>query len=120
MSASSISQRQVRVGDEVGRDVALVELHALDEFERRLGGLAFLDGDDAVLADLLEGVGHQLADRRVVVGGDRGDLRHFFLRGEPLGHASRRYLTAASTALLMPRLTAIGLAPAVMLRRPSW
>ena len=75
------------VGDEVGRNVALVELHALDELERGFGGLAFLDGDDAVLADLLEGVGHQLADGRVVVGADAGDLLHLFLLGQPLGHA---------------------------------
>ena len=57
-----------------------------------LGGLAFLDGDDAVLADLLEGVGHQLADGRVVVGADAGDLRHLFLLGQPLGDACRRSL----------------------------
>ncbi len=30
------------------------------------------------------------------------------------------FSTTAATALSMPRLTAIGLAPAVMLRRPSW
>ena len=53
-----------RTVDEVGRDVALVELHALDELERRLGRLAFFDGDHAVLADLLHGVGQQLADLR--------------------------------------------------------
>ena len=31
------------VGDEVRRDVAAVELHAFDHFERGLGGLGFLD-----------------------------------------------------------------------------
>src|ERR1019366_562719 len=41
------------VRDEVRREVAAVELHALDDFERRLGGLALLDRDDAFLADLL-------------------------------------------------------------------
>ena len=53
-----------RTVDEVGRDVALVELHSLDEFERGFARLAFLDGDHAVVADLLDGVGQQLADRR--------------------------------------------------------
>ena len=79
-----------RIGDEVGRNVALVELHALDEFERGLGGLAFLDGDDAVLADLLEGVGHLLADDRIVVGADGGDLLHLLFLGELLGDALQR------------------------------
>ena len=37
-------------------------------------GLALLDGDDAVLADLGERLGDELADRRVL-GGDRRDVR---------------------------------------------
>ena len=45
------------VGHEVGREVAAVELHALDHLERRLGRLALLDGDDAFLADLLHRLG---------------------------------------------------------------
>ena len=57
----------VRVGDEVGREVAAVELHAFDPLD--LGGeaLAFVDGDDAVLADLLHGLGEHLADFAVAV-----------------------------------------------------
>ena len=51
-----------RTVDEVGRDVALVELHAFDELERGLGRLAFFDRDHAVFADLLHGVGQQVAD----------------------------------------------------------
>ena len=43
--------------DEVGREVALVELHALDHFVGRFGGLAFFDGDDAVLAHLVHRLG---------------------------------------------------------------
>ena len=42
----------LRVGDEVRRQIAAIELHALDELVVGLQGLAFLDGDDAVLADL--------------------------------------------------------------------
>ena len=52
----------LRVGDEVRRQVAAVELHALDELVGRLQGLAFLDGDDAVLADLVHGLGDDPAD----------------------------------------------------------
>ena len=37
-------------------------------------GLGLLDRDDAVLADLLHGVGDLLADLGVVVGGDGGDV----------------------------------------------
>src|SRR5690606_31106117 len=61
------------VGDEVGADVALVELHAFDDVELGVEGLRLLDGDDAVAADLVHGVGDQAADLGVV-GGDRGDL----------------------------------------------
>jgi hypothetical protein len=50
------------VGDEVGREVALVELHALDELDLGLEALALFDGDDAVLADLVHGGGDDLAD----------------------------------------------------------
>ena len=68
-----------RIGDEVGREVAAVELHALDPLD--LGGqaLALVDGDDAVLADLFHGVGQELADFGVVVGGDAADLGDLFL-----------------------------------------
>ena len=79
------------VGDEVGREIAAVELEPLDHLELRLRRLRLLDGDDALVADLLHGVGHQVADRRVVVGGDRGDLR------------------LLQTALDRPRLLAEGL-----------
>ena len=59
------------VGDEVGRDVALVELHALGELELEAHRVGLLDGDDAVLADLVERLGDELADRAVL----RGDRR---------------------------------------------
>jgi hypothetical protein len=38
------------VGDEIGRKVAAVELHALDDIELGLQALGFLDGDDSLLA----------------------------------------------------------------------
>src|SRR3954447_5150103 len=67
----------VGVGDEVRGDVALVEAHALDEVELHAEGLALLDGDDAVGADLLERLGDHRADFLVGRrdGGDVGDLR---------------------------------------------
>ncbi len=52
------------VGDEVGGDVALVELHPFDQFQRGLRALALFDGDDAVFADLVHRVGDQVADQR--------------------------------------------------------
>ena len=64
------------VGDHVGRDVALVELHALGELEVHAERLALLDVDHAVLADLLDRIGDDVADL-LVAGRDRrhpGDL----------------------------------------------
>ena len=75
----------VGVGDEVGRDVAAVELHALDDVEFGLERLGFLDRDDALVADLLHGVGEELADFGIAVGGDGADLGDFLVRGDLLG-----------------------------------
>ena len=50
------------VGDEVGRDVALVEAHALDGLELDAEGVGLLDGDDAFLADDVHRLGDDLAD----------------------------------------------------------
>src|SRR5256885_14665433 len=62
------------LGDEVGRQVALVELHALDPLDVGLQALPFLDRDDAVLADLLHRLGEHLADGLVAPGGDGADV----------------------------------------------
>ena len=62
-------------------------MHTFDHFERGLHRPRFLDGDDAVLADLLHGFGDDAADLLVVVGADCADLRdHVALHfaGEPL------------------------------------
>jgi hypothetical protein len=64
----------VLVGDEVGRQVAAIELHTFDHVELVLQAGAFLDGDHAFLADLLHGLGDDLTDGLVGVGGDRTDL----------------------------------------------
>src|SRR4030081_429826 len=75
----------VGVGDEVGRDIAAVELHAFDDVEFGLERLGFLNRDDALVADLLHGVGEELADFRVAVGRDGADLGDFLVRGDLLG-----------------------------------
>ena len=64
----------VAVGDEIRGDEAAVELHAFHHLEVGLHALGFLDRDDPVLADLFHGVGDEVADLVVVVGGDGGDL----------------------------------------------
>ncbi len=71
----------LRIGDEVGREVAAVELHALDRLQRGLEALGLLDRDHAVLADLLHRLGDQVADLRVVVRGDGADLGDLLLAG---------------------------------------
>ena len=102
----------VGVGDEVGRDVAAVELHAFDDFKLGLERLGFLDRDDALVADLLHGVGEELADLGVAVGGDGADLGDFLVRGDLLGvldevgdHGVHRHV---DTALQVHRVHAGG------------
>ena len=73
------------VVDEVGRQVAAVELHAFDDVEFGVQRLAVFDGDDAFLADLVHRVGDDLADRLVAVGRDRADLGDFLGGGGGLG-----------------------------------
>src|SRR5260221_13140676 len=75
----------VGVGDEVGRDIAAVELHAFDDLEFGLERLGFLNRDDALIADLLHGVGKELADFRVAIGGDSANLGDFLVRCDLLG-----------------------------------
>ena len=64
----------IRVGHEVRREVAAVELHALGVFLLETEALPLLDGDDAVLADLVHHLGDDLADLGVR-GADRRDGR---------------------------------------------
>src|SRR3569833_172106 len=71
----------LRIGDEVRRDVAAIELHAFDRVEVRLEAAGLFDGDDAVLADLLHRLGDQVADFLVVVRRDAADLRDLLLAG---------------------------------------
>ena len=77
------------VGHEVGGDVALVEAHALDEVHVHAEGLGLLDGDDPVLADLVDGLGDHLADLGVR-GRDGRDLGDLGLGVGLLGDAAQR------------------------------
>ena len=74
----------VGIGDHVGGEIAAVKLHAFDYIAVGLGGLAFLEGDDAVLADLLHGFGDQGADV-LVAGGNGADAGDVLGPGHGLG-----------------------------------
>ena len=93
----------LRVGDEVRRQVAAVELHALDRLQRGLETLGLFHGDDAVLANLFHRIGDQLADFRIVVRGDGADLGNLLLargRGGDLLQLFDNGLNRAVDALL--------------------
>ncbi len=65
------------VGDEVGRQVTTVELHTLDNVDFGFERFVLLDGDDALIADLLHRLRDHLADRCIAIGGDGADLGDF-------------------------------------------
>src|SRR4029453_775501 len=67
-----------RIGDEVGREVAAVELHAFNHVELEFEALGFLDRDHAFLADLLHRFGDLLADDGVAISRDYADLVDLF------------------------------------------
>ena len=62
------------VGHHVGGHVALVELHAVHDFEFGFHGLRVFDGDDAFASDLVKGLGDERPNLGVVVGRDGRDL----------------------------------------------
>ena len=74
-----------RVGDEIGRKIAAVELHAFDDIELELEPLGFLDRDHAFLADLLHRFGNLFADFPVIVGRNDPDLSDFVRSRNILG-----------------------------------
>jgi hypothetical protein len=78
------------VVDEVGREVAAVELHALDHVELVFEALPVLDGDHAFLADLVHRRGDDVADGTVGVGGDGAHLRDRLAVGGRLGERLER------------------------------
>ena len=73
------ARHRILVGNEVRRQIAAIELHALDDDNFGFSRLAFLDGDDAVGgADQFPGLGKFLADFLVAIGGDGGDFGNRF------------------------------------------
>src|SRR5690606_29391437 len=73
------------VGDEIGREIAPVELHALDDLELGLGGLGFLDRDDALIANLLHGFCEEAANLGVAIGRNGADLGNLIVLGHLAG-----------------------------------
>mmetsp|Transcript_80850 Transcript_80850/g.168729 ORF Transcript_80850/g.168729 Transcript_80850/m.168729 type:complete len:618 (+) Transcript_80850:65-1918(+) len=79
------------VGDEVRRDVPSVDLHTLNDLQLVHQGLAVLNSDGAILSDLLESRGDQVANELIAVGSDGSNaldalrgLDHGGLRSEVL------------------------------------
>ena len=77
------------VGNEVGREIAAVELHPFDDVEFRLEALALLDRDHAFVADTLHGLGELCADLGVAIGRDGADLRDLSVGGDLLGFGAQ-------------------------------
>ena len=72
------------VGDEVGRQIAAIELHALDDVGLGLEAFGLLDRDDALIADLFHRLGDFFADKLVAIGRDCADLGDFVVGGDLL------------------------------------
>ena len=70
-----LDQHLLGIGHEIGREIAAIELHALDDFEIGIEALGFLDRNDAFISDFLHRLGNQFTDLTVVIGRDGADLR---------------------------------------------
>ena len=75
------------VVDEVGRQVATIELHPLDNVQLIIEARTLLDGDDALFTDLLHRIGDDVTDIGIRVGRDGADLGDRLGVGTGLGHA---------------------------------
>ena len=80
-----LDQHLLGIGDEVRREIAAVELHALDDLELCLQALALLDSDDAFVADALHRLRELGADLGVAVGRDGADLGDLVIGSDLLG-----------------------------------
>src|SRR3954469_8747669 len=74
----------LRIGNEIRRQIAAVELHTFNNFQLGFKRLRLFNCDDAVLADFLHRFGNDVADGRVIVGADRPNLANHFA-GDGLG-----------------------------------
>src|SRR3989344_5314421 len=73
------------IGDEIGAEIAAVELHALDRLQFGREALRFLDGDHTLITHLLHRFREDFADLFVAVRRDRRDLRDLAVRLDRLG-----------------------------------
>ena len=64
----------LRVAHHVGRDPAVLDVHALDEVDGDARQRRLLQRHDAVGADAVQRLRHGGADQLVLLGGDRGDV----------------------------------------------
>ena len=67
----------VGVGDEIGREISLVELHTFNDIQSGFQSLGFFNGDGTFLTDFGHGFGNDVTDGGVSVGGDGGNLGDF-------------------------------------------
>ncbi len=72
------------IGDEIGREIAAVELHAFDDVELGFEALRLFHRDHALVADLLHRGRDDLADGAVAIRRDRADLGDLVIRGDLL------------------------------------
>ena len=78
-------QHLFRIGDEIRRQVAAIELHAFDDIQLGLQSLGFLDGNHAFIADGLHRTRDHIADFFLAIRRDRADLRDFLAGLDLLG-----------------------------------
>src|SRR5689334_15551739 len=69
-----LAQHLRRVGDEICREIAAVELHALDNVELGFEAGRLFDRNDTLVADLVHRLRDHLADFAVIIGRNRADL----------------------------------------------
>jgi len=73
------------VGNEVRRNEAAIEAHALGDLDLVFDGTSLFHGDDALLSDLFHSGGNEVPDMRITVGRDSSDLSDLFRRGDSFG-----------------------------------
>ena len=81
-----LDRHGVLIGDEVGREVATVELHAFDDFQLVFEAATFVNGDDAFFTYFLHRFGNDLANALVAVGRDGAYLGNGFGVGAGYRH----------------------------------
>ena len=77
ISVIQLCNHLFRIGDEIGREIATVKLHTLDNVEFGFSRLGLLDSDHAFIANLLHGLGNHVADGLVTIGRNGADLCNF-------------------------------------------